>query len=329
MDFGRIDDPRRHYLPELPPDYPGNRHVLNPGEAGTVRIGLATWGDTYNRGILYTPHAAPGDFLQYYGAVYSAVELSASYYGLPERARLESWAAAVSDTFRFLPKVSREITHRDALADTTIPALAAFLERIGSLGTRLGPLLLQLSPGFLPTTENRRRLAAAVALLGPRAAVELRHPAWFGADTPPQMGPPPAAEVLAPDGATLVVTDTLGARDVVHSILTAPRFVLRFVACYTSEIDEARADAWAHRIGTWMTRGLREACIFVHLDEARGAHAIATRFARGIAEVAPGTTILGPAPLPTFPASASASAHKKTGGPDSPEPPDSQLPLFT
>lgn len=324
MDFGRIDDPRRHYLPELPPDYPGNRHVLNPGEAGSVRIGLATWGDTYNRGILYPSGAAPGDFLRHYGAVYSAVELSASYYGLPERGRLESWAAAVPDGFRFMPKVSREITHRDPLADTTIPALAAFLERIRALGSRLGPVLLQLSPGFSPTTENRRRLAAAVALLGPRAAVELRHPAWF-ADTPP------AAEVLAPDGATLVVTDTLGARDVVHSILTAPRFILRFVACYTGEIDEARADAWAHRIGAWMARGLREACIFVHLDEARGAHAIAMRFARGIAEVAPGTTFLGPAPLPTFPASASesASAHKKTGGPDSPEPPDAQLPLFT
>lgn len=305
---------------------------LFPVEEPVVRIGLSTWGDKTYRGVLYPSDAAPGNFLEYYGQIFSTVELSATFYGMPEARRLAAWRDAVPETFRFVPKVSQSLTHRRGLADAQ-QGLREFLEHTAILGERRGPLLLQMPPRFAPTPVGYDRLAAALAVLGRQAAVELRHPAWFGtggwngdpgwSGSPGSRGNPgwsgrnggdtnwsgsdgraphwsgsdgghpvrataaggvpPAAELLREYGAALVVTDTVGARNVVHTILTAPVLVLRFVAAGNAAVDGARIDQWSRQILDWLGRGLREVYVYVHLEDNRRALKLAERFASSLA----------------------------------------------
>lgn len=348
MEFGRLHgDFQEGSIPQLPPEHPSTTDLLNdtdqhgmnrreidralelfPVEEPVVRIGLSTWGDKNYRGVLYPTDAAPGDFLEYYGHIFSTVELSATFYGMPEARRLAAWRDAVPKTFRFVPKVSQSLTHRRGLADAQ-QGLREFLEHTAILGERRGPLLLQMPPRFAPTPVGYDRLAAALAVLGRQAAVELRHPAWFGeggwsgnpgsrenpgwdgnpgskgspgwnardsgaadwsggggrapASATAAGGIPPAAELLREYGAALVVTDTVGARNVVHTILTAPVLVLRFVAAGNVTVDGARIDQWSRQILDWLGRGLREVYVYVHMEDTRGALNLAERFASGLA----------------------------------------------
>lgn len=305
MKFGQIrEDGGESSAPLLPPEHPSTTHLLNdaehhgmdrqeihraqelfPPEDPVVHIGLSTWGDKNYRGVLYPTHAEPGDFLDHYGRIFSAVELSATFYGMPETARLAAWRDAVPESFRFVPKVSQSITHRRGLADAQ-QGLREFLDHTAILGEQRGPLLLQMPPRFAPSPVSHDRLAAALAVLGRRAAVELRHPAWFAdgaGDSPGDRTVPPAVGLLREYGAALVVTDTLGARQVVHTILTAPVLVLRFVAAGDATIDGARIDQWTGQILDWLGRGLREVYIFVHIDDPQTALRLTQHFATGLA----------------------------------------------
>lgn len=305
MKFGRIrEDAGDRSAPLLPPEHPSTTHLLNdtdrhgmdrhqihralelfPPDEPVVHIGLSTWGDKSYRGVLYPADAEPGEFLDHYGRIFSTVELSATFYGMPEAIRLAEWRDSVPETFRFVPKVSQSITHRQGLADAQ-QGLREFLEHIAVLGEQRGPLLLQMPPRFAPTPVSYDRLAAALSVLGRRAAVELRHPAWFidrDGTGPGEPGMPPAAELLREYGAALVVTDTLGAREMVHTILTAPVLVLRFVAAGDAALDGTRIDQWARQILEWLGRGLREVYLFVHTDDPRGALLLAERFSTGLA----------------------------------------------
>lgn len=328
--FGAIrEDAKERSAPLLPPEHSSTTHLLNdtdphgmdrreidralelfPPEEPEVRIGLSTWGDKRNRGVLYPPHAEPAEFLSHYGRVFSTVELSATFYGMPEAARLEAWRDAVPESFRFLPKVSQSLTHRQGLADAQ-QGLRDFLEHTAILGEQRGPLLLQMPPRFAPSAVACDRVAAALAVLGRQAAVEFRHPAWFRDGLrvgPGGPGVPPAAQLLREYGAALVVTDTMGAREVVHTILTSPVLVLRFVASGDLSMDAPRVDAWTQRIADWLNRGLREVFVYVHQDDGAAALTLAQRFASGLA--AAHATVYAPrapAPPPEVPASADGS----------------------
>lgn len=334
MEFGRGPTGRDGY-PDLPPEHAVTTALLAadtrdetanelfPREPAEVRIGLSTWGDRAYRGSIYPPETAQGNFLAAYGRVFTTVELSATFYGLPDEERFRQWRDAVPPGFRFLPKVSQSITHRDALAEAQ-QGLRAFLERTAALGTRRGPVLLQLSPRFAPHAVSEDRLAAALAVLGRHAAVELRHPGWF-VDGPD--GEPPAARILRDHGSALVVTDTPGARDVVHGMLTTPLLVLRFVATGQPAIDRHRVGQWAQRITDWLARGLREVYAYVHLDDPLAALDLALRLRDGIAGNA---SVLGPDEAGITGLGMDASAEAAPGPPAEGDRPESggQLSLF-
>jgi uncharacterized protein YecE (DUF72 family) len=334
MEFGR--GPGDTFgIPTLPPEHPVTTELLRateshgadsplarralelfPEEPAQVRIGLSTWGDKAYRGTIYPPDARPGDFLHRYGEIFSTVELSATFYGMPDEARFAGWREAVPETFRFLPKVSQAITHRRALVDAQ-QGLRHFLDRTAALGGRRGPLLLQMPPRFAPDAVAGDRLAAALAVLRRSVAVELRHPGWFrdGEDGEP----PPAAQILREYGATLAVTDTVGAREVAHAILTSPTLVLRFVTVGDATVDAVRIDQWADRITDWLTRGLREAYIFIHGDDPLATRRLAARLGALLERATTGSgiaEILGPAggaEAPDGAIGASTGAREESG----------------
>ena len=162
----------------------------------TVLVGTSGWQYRDWRGAFYPPTLRQADWLGHYAARFATVEINASFYRLPDRARFRAWREATPGDFVLCPKVSRFLTHMKRLKDPVEP-VARFVAAAGGLGDRLGPALLQLPPNFSADLE---RLDAALAEFprGWRVAVELRHDSWFVAET---------RALLAAHGAALCLAD--------------------------------------------------------------------------------------------------------------------------
>jgi uncharacterized protein YecE (DUF72 family) len=124
------------------------------------------------------PESASGSGLQRYAARLNAAEINSSFYRPHARATYERWSASVPAEFRFSVKIPKVITHERALARARDP-LTQFLDEVAGLGTRLGPLLLQLPPSH---AFDARRVGRFFDLLrsvheGP-VVCEPRHQTW-------------------------------------------------------------------------------------------------------------------------------------------------------
>lgn len=119
-----------------------------------------------------------GSQLQRYAARLPAAEINSSFYRAHATSTYERWAAAVPAGFRFSVKIPKIITHERALTRAREP-LARFLGEIAGLGSRLGPLLVQLPPSH---AFDARRAGRFFELLRTRiegqVVCEPRHATW-------------------------------------------------------------------------------------------------------------------------------------------------------
>ena len=144
-----------------------------------VMVGTAAWSIPARHA-----HAFPsgGSHLEWYGRRFPAVEINSSFYRPHRPSTDQRWAATVPAHFRFAVKVPKEITHLRRLADVDGP-LERFLAEAGALGEKLGPLLVQLPPGF---AFDEHRVSAFLERLRGRTqgdvACEPRHRSWFSAE---------------------------------------------------------------------------------------------------------------------------------------------------
>ena len=144
-----------------------------------LRIGTAGWS---------IPGEAKSAFplmpsqLESYARVFGGVEINSSFYRSHRVSTYERWAGAVPDDFRFAVKLPKTITHQRKLVDAELLA-DQFVTEVAGLGTKLGPLLIQLPPSlaFDQSTAEPffRHLRSRV--VGP-IACEPRHGSWFNAD---------------------------------------------------------------------------------------------------------------------------------------------------
>jgi uncharacterized protein YecE (DUF72 family) len=145
----------------------------------TVHLGVAGWA--------LRPEHAPrfsdiGSHLERYASRFNAVEIN-SCFNRPHRvATYQRWADSVPADFRFAVKLPRVITHANRFVDVVAP-LERFLGEVEGLGSKLGPVLVQLPPSFafddfLASSffdELRARCQGEVVL-------EPRHESWFTPD---------------------------------------------------------------------------------------------------------------------------------------------------
>lgn len=122
-----------------------------------------------------------GTHLHRYARVLRCAEINSSFHRPHGAATYARWAASTPVGFRFAVKIPRTITHERELRATR-PALERFLEESAGLGTKRGPLLLQLPPSL---EFDRRVVARFLDLLRSRfdgrVVCEPRHPSWFSA----------------------------------------------------------------------------------------------------------------------------------------------------
>jgi uncharacterized protein YecE (DUF72 family) len=122
---------------------------------------------------------ASGSHLERYAATFSAVEINSSFYSPHQRKTYSRWAQSVPADFRFAVKVPKAITHESRLREPDA-ALDRFIDEVGGLGDKLGPILVQLPPSLpfadktvIPFFESVRQRVNWPIVCEPR------HASWF------------------------------------------------------------------------------------------------------------------------------------------------------
>ncbi len=296
MDFGRLTDlaELEHIDLSLPPDPPGTRsllqHALAPSrEAGpaedsrestppAVYVACPVWNHPGFLDLIYPADARPPEYLRHYARHFNAIELNTTYYGVrPEL--LARWRSMVPADFRFVPKLSKIISHDRQLRDCESETLH-FCRAVQELGENLGPLFLLLPGGFGPERFDDLAFYLQRFPRGQELAVELRHPAWFSE----KHGGEKIWSVFEENQAVAIITDVAGRRDVLHQRLTSPKgtAVIRFVANGLHPTDYPRLDAWIERIAEWLEHGVRNIYFFLHQPDESQNVALAIYMIEGL-----------------------------------------------
>ena len=112
-----------------------------------IRLGTQGWGWSHWVGRFYAPGTRPEEYLAFYSRVFDTVEVDTTFYGIPKRSTVLSWAEKVPDGFRFAAKLPQVITHANGL-EAGYEDLSRFLETMSLLRDNLGAILVQLPPTF-------------------------------------------------------------------------------------------------------------------------------------------------------------------------------------
>ena len=141
-------------------------------------IGCPIWSFKGWVGNFYPEGTKPAEFLREYSRRLTTVEGNTTFYAVPSQDTLEGWLTQMHEGFRFCPKVPKAISHEGKLMDN-IERAREFIKVMSQLGTRLGPMFLQLPPRYSP--KLLPDLQAFLAAWPPevRLAVEVRHLDWF------------------------------------------------------------------------------------------------------------------------------------------------------
>ena len=159
-----------------------------------IRIGTSSFSESDWLGVFYPPGTRPGDFLSHYAQKFNTVEIDATYYAIPSKSTVDNWVRKTPDDFLIAAKFPRAIVHGGdgpkpdpkivLVPEATYSQRDIFLDIIGRLGSRLGPLLIQFpyfsKAVFKTPDEFFDRLDKFLSDLPRdfRYAVEIRNRTW-------------------------------------------------------------------------------------------------------------------------------------------------------
>jgi uncharacterized protein YecE (DUF72 family) len=146
--------------------------------AANVHLGCAGWNIRREHAARFP---ADGTHLERYASVFNAVEINSCFYRPHRFATYERWAASVPDAFRFSVKLPKTITHTARLVGATLD-VERFLEETSGLGSKRGPILVQLPPSFAYASAVAETFFEGLRLrFDGDVAFEPRHDTWFTA----------------------------------------------------------------------------------------------------------------------------------------------------
>jgi len=161
-------------------------------------FGTSSWSASSWVGSFYPEGTKPADFLRHYARVFDTVEADVTYYRIPSRRMVQGWRDKTPSEFKLCAKFPRSIVHagegpRPDATKLLVPEFVArdtqaFVEVMGELGPKCGPLLIQFPyfnrQAFAEPGLFLERLDAFLGTLprDQRFAVEVRNKAWIGSD---------------------------------------------------------------------------------------------------------------------------------------------------
>jgi len=231
-----------------------------------VRIGTSGYSYAEWKGNFYPEKMAAKDMLRFYAERFPTVEINNTFYRMPKEALLAGWAEQVPESFTFVIKASKRITHDKRLKECG--ELLAYLFGVTStLGSRLGPLLFQLPPNFKKDVPRLKSFFEEMPERR-RVAVEFRHASWFDDEV---------YETLRGQRAALCVADT-GEEPAAPLVATTDWGYLRL---RREDFSDKDLRDWARRI---REQPWGDAYVFLkHEEEGKGPKLAArlTEFCRG------------------------------------------------
>ncbi|MDG4792752.1 DUF72 domain-containing protein [Micromonospora sp. WMMD1082] len=250
--------------------------------------------------------------LRHYAGWCNAVEGNTTFYAIPARETVASWAQQTDPEFRLVVKLPKVVTHERRLTDVEAP-MRAFLDAIEPLGPRAHALWIQLPGSFAPDdvptlARFLRRLPEAH-----RPAVEVRHPAFFTDAREARLLAAALAEAdveWIPFDTTAFFTGPPTSDAERDAWAKKPRMPLRTVALtdrpivrYLGRDDPARTvegwQRWVDIVAGWLHEG-RSPTVFVHTPDNADAPTLARRFHDEVRARVPGLAPL-PEPIPVEP----------------------------
>jgi uncharacterized protein YecE (DUF72 family) len=151
-------------------------HIPHDSATTPIRLGVAGWNVRREHASRFSE---AGSHLARYATQFNAVEINSCFYRPHRRATYERWAATVPSDFRFAVKLPKVITHGNRFVDIVAP-LERFLGEVAGLGSKLGPVLVQLPPSFaFDDTLARSFFDELRARFDGEAVLEPRHETWF------------------------------------------------------------------------------------------------------------------------------------------------------
>ena len=255
-------------------------------EPVTVILGAPIWGCAGWKGTLYPEKARVQDFLKHYGDALPAIELNATFYGIPTRERLEKWTEQTPPQFHFCPKVPRAVSHSNDIK-TRLEVFDRFWKEFAVLGERWGISFLQLPETF--DTRSMKTLERVLQLKPEKAplAVEFRHPSWFSENALI----PEAKGLLEFLSCSAAISDTLAKRHTLHQSFIGRDVMVRFLGTEDPASDRERLTHWATRLEEISQEGVESVYFFVHQPHEEFAAETLARFSdmlleRGVVKLA-------------------------------------------
>ena len=144
-------------------------------------LGTAGWTIPKQHAALFplSVQEVKASHLERYASVLHCVEINSSFHRPHRRSTWERWAASVPDEFRFAVKAPKAITHISKLVNAGA-ALQEFFQAIAGLGSKLGPVLVQLPPKLGLEEDIAHDFFTTLRELHTGAVVlEPRHESWF------------------------------------------------------------------------------------------------------------------------------------------------------
>jgi len=169
-----------------------------PESTAVVRIGTQGWNYDAWVGPFYPPGTRTADFLTTYARAFETVEVDSTFYAVPPVKTVRGWADRTPAGFRFALKMPQEVTHEHRLRGPALDTMRQFLDRARELEDKLGPVLMQLSPDFLPNELPALAHFLPELPSDVQVAVEFRHRGWVTEGV---------LALLAEHGVALALTD--------------------------------------------------------------------------------------------------------------------------
>ncbi|MBQ0820446.1 DUF72 domain-containing protein [Microvirga sp. HBU67558] len=144
-----------------------------------IYVGTAAWAIPKQYDDAFS---SEGSHLVRYASRFDGVEINSSFYRPHRMSTYQRWAGVVPEHFRFAVKMPKTITHEGRLREIDEP-LQRFLGEIAGLGSKLGPVLIQLPPSLkFDPADVRSFVEGLRASLAGDLVCEPRHASWFTAD---------------------------------------------------------------------------------------------------------------------------------------------------
>lgn len=217
-----------------------------------IYIGTSGWSFDDWIGSFYPRDVNKNELLRYYAKHFKTAEINNTFYQLPTKKTFRHWMEESPKDFLFSVKASRFITHMKKLKEPE-EGLKNFLDAVGALEGKLGPILFQLPPNWRVNPERLETFLEAIPKKQ-RATFEFRDESWFTEEI---------YDLLKERNAAFCLYDMAGRRapikttaDFVYVRLHGPE------RKYEGNYDGRTLAGWVKRFRGWRREGRDVYCYF-------------------------------------------------------------------